>query len=107
MSRVRDQTSKVPEEWLQAVGARVRLVRTQRGLSQDALAEAAGVSGSLVGRVETGRSVVLLRSLWRLADGLGVYILDLVAEPGTSRLDNGSGRPPEAAPAGASESGTR
>jgi transcriptional regulator with XRE-family HTH domain len=92
--------SKAPDGWRQLVGARVRRVRTQRGLTQGALAQAAGVGRGLVGRVEAGRSVVLLRSLWRLADGLGIHIIDLVAEPGMSRLDQEADCSPGAGSAG-------
>jgi DNA-binding XRE family transcriptional regulator len=74
--------------WRSAVGNRVRVLRGERGLSQRALAQAAGVGLQTVRRVEAGRGgAPLLTTLWGIADGLGVYMADLVAEPGTSRLD--------------------
>src|SRR5262249_48920171 len=72
---------------------RVRVLRGERGLSQRALARAAGVGCQAVRRVEAGRGGALLATLWGIADGLGVYLADLVAEPGASRLDRpGAGR---------------
>ena len=37
-----------------------------------------------VGRVEAGCGV-RLDTLWRVADGLGVYLADLLGEPGSSQ----------------------
>jgi transcriptional regulator with XRE-family HTH domain len=85
-----------PAGWLSAVGERVRSLRTERGLSQRALAQAAGVHYKSVGKVEAGRSGVQLDTLWRVADGLGVYLADLLGEPTDSRLPG-----PPSGPAGA------
>jgi transcriptional regulator with XRE-family HTH domain len=79
--------SRAPAGWLPMVGERVRRLRLERGLSQEALARAAGVNRRSVGRVEVGRSGVHLLTLWRMADGLNVHPADLLAEPGRSRVD--------------------
>jgi DNA-binding XRE family transcriptional regulator len=85
-------TVSAPTDWLPAVGARVRLLRLQRGLSQAALDRVAGVGRGSVHRLEAGRSGVHLTTLWRVAVGLDVYPADLVAEPGNSRLDPAEAR---------------
>jgi len=88
------QPASAPADWLSAVGDRVRLLRVYRGLNRHALARKAGVDRKSVRRVEAGRSGPYLSTLWRMADGLDVYMADLVAEPGNSRLDRHlAGRP--------------
>lgn len=63
------------------VGSRVdalRRVRGRRGLSQQGLADCAGVAKSTVYEAETGRRTLTLDSLEQLADALGVEIADLL-----------------------------
>ncbi|HEY7933827.1 MAG TPA: helix-turn-helix transcriptional regulator [Solirubrobacteraceae bacterium] len=55
-----------------AFGAALRMLRTERGLSQEALGELAGISGNYVGDAERGERNVSLRIIWGLADALGV-----------------------------------
>jgi transcriptional regulator with XRE-family HTH domain len=54
------------------VGERVRTIRTERGLSQEALADALGVHRTYLGGVERGERNLTLRSVERLADRLAV-----------------------------------
>jgi transcriptional regulator with XRE-family HTH domain len=54
------------------VGERVRTIRTERGLSQEALAHALGVHRTYLGGVERGERNLTLRSVERLADRLAV-----------------------------------
>ena len=54
------------------VGERVRTIRTERGLSQEALADALGVHRTYLGGVERGERNLTLRSVERLADRLDV-----------------------------------
>jgi len=55
-----------------AFGRRVRDVRLQMNLTQEALAEAAGVHATFVSNVERGYRVPSVPTLLRLAHGLGV-----------------------------------
>jgi transcriptional regulator with XRE-family HTH domain len=55
-----------------AFGAALRLLRTERGLSQEALGELAGISGNYVGDTERGERNVSLRIIWDLAEALGL-----------------------------------
>jgi transcriptional regulator with XRE-family HTH domain len=62
----------------QRVGARIRVVRTRAGLTQERLAERLGVETLSVSRFETGRRGVSIPTLFRIADALGVRVQDLI-----------------------------
>jgi transcriptional regulator with XRE-family HTH domain len=64
--------SAPPDEALVAFGLRVRQLRAARGLSQEALAGAAGLDRSYVGGVERGERNIALLNIFRLAEALGV-----------------------------------
>lgn len=61
------------------MNARLRELRKQRGLSQSALAQLAGVTQQAVAQYEAGR-VPLLPIAQRLARALGVTVYDLWPE---------------------------
>ncbi|MFF2494972.1 helix-turn-helix domain-containing protein [Agromyces sp. NPDC058064] len=63
------------------VGGQVLRYRTARRMTQRALAEAAGVTSGFVSQLETGRANATIATLRRIADALGVGLVDLV-EPG-------------------------
>jgi transcriptional regulator with XRE-family HTH domain len=52
-----------------------------RGLTQVALAESAGVALKYIQRVEAGGQNLTLRSLVRLAQGLGIDAIELLTKP--------------------------
>lgn len=62
----------------QAFGLRVRELRLEQGLSQEALAELAGIHRTYVGSVERGERNIALDNINALADALGVSPADLV-----------------------------
>lgn len=69
---------------------RLRELRTDRGLSQEALAAAAGVSKATVQNWEANRRSPSLQDAWKAADALGVSLDDLAGreaatEPGGGR----------------------
>lgn len=61
-----------------AFGRRVRSLRSQRGLSQEALAELAGIHRTYVGSVERGERNIALDNIHALADALDVSPARLV-----------------------------
>lgn len=65
-----------------ALGARVRQLRHERGLSLYQAAERLQIELSYLHRLESGALNVTLATLMRVADGLGVKVADLVSEVG-------------------------
>jgi len=61
-----------------AFGQRVREVRLRVGLTQEALAEAAGLHPTFISNVERGYRVPTVPTMLRLAHGLGVEPGELV-----------------------------
>lgn len=63
-----------------AVGARIRLLRKVRGLSQQALAEAAGVTFQQIQKYERGANRVSASMLARIAKTLSVPVAEMFGE---------------------------
>lgn len=61
------------------VGANLKTERDARGLSLDDLAREAGVSRTLLGQVELGRTVPSIGVIWKIAQALGVPFSTLLA----------------------------
>jgi transcriptional regulator with XRE-family HTH domain len=61
------------------VGERIAALRKSMGLTQDQLAERAGVNRVHLYRLETGRQSMTLRTLQIIAEALDVKISDIVA----------------------------
>lgn len=64
---------------LKALGARIRELRRERGLTQEELAERAGLHSRYISRVELGGANFGVSVLFDLAEGLGVAPRDLLA----------------------------
>lgn len=62
-----------------AIGERIRLARRARGLTQEGLAEAVGVTRSAVAQWETGRAGQITGNLSRIAAVLDVSVEHLMA----------------------------
>jgi transcriptional regulator with XRE-family HTH domain len=71
-------TGKPPTPLQKAFGDRVRQRRVELGLSQERLAESAGIDRSYIGSVEGGRRNISLNNLARLARALDLDCADLV-----------------------------
>jgi XRE family aerobic/anaerobic benzoate catabolism transcriptional regulator len=69
------------------VGARVKQLRQARRLTQEQLAERAGLSYKFIGEVERGRGNPTLTTLAALSEALGVGLVDLLGiDPDRPRL---------------------
>jgi ribosome-binding protein aMBF1 (putative translation factor) len=67
------------EQRRRAVGQRIRALRTERGMTQEALALTSGVTRNVLIDVELGRRSLLFERLFDLADALGVSAATLLA----------------------------
>lgn len=67
---------------LAKLGAAIRAARLERGLSQEALADAAGIDRSHMGKIERGERNVSVLNVARVSDALSVTIESLMASAG-------------------------
>ncbi|APO44093.1 transcriptional regulator [Paenibacillus xylanexedens] len=66
-------------EILNLVGARIKVLRKEKGLSQEALGEKGGFHFTYIGQVERGEKNVSLVNLAKIAEALEVNISQLFA----------------------------
>ena len=74
--------SAPPPTWIlarrRALGDRIRAERSTRKLSQERLAELAGMDRQAINRIEQGHQAALVDNLFRIAWALDVPLADLV-----------------------------
>ena len=75
LPETRAMSEQLPSQRLTAL---IRTLRKERGLSQDALAERAGLHRNSISMIERGESQPTVDTLFRLADGLGISAVELV-----------------------------
>lgn len=75
--RVKHEQTVRDQETLGHLGGRIRLLREQRGLSQEKLAERAGLTSKFLGEVERIETNPSTTSIARLAAALSVNVGDL------------------------------
>lgn len=66
------------EKLLRKFGLRVRTLRLERKLSQEALANDAGIPVNQIGRIERGEVNASLSTIDSIASALGINLRDLV-----------------------------
>jgi transcriptional regulator with XRE-family HTH domain len=71
------------------IGTAVRKFREERDLSQDALAERAGMPQVTISAIERGTRTPGADTLWKLAQGLGVSPNDIFREAGLFPTEGG------------------
>lgn len=69
--------NKTKSEVLILFGDRIRLLRKQKGFSQDELADKAGVHRTYIGMIERAEKNITLTNIEKLAKALGVEIKTL------------------------------
>jgi len=65
------------------IGANLRRLRHQQGLSLETLAKNSGVSRAMLGQIETGKSVPTITLVWKVAKALGIPATTLIVDPET------------------------
>ncbi|MFQ4138026.1 helix-turn-helix domain-containing protein [Nodosilinea sp. PGN35] len=68
---------KHDDDFLRWFGSRLREIRHKKGLSQEELAELAGIDRTYVGGVERGERNLSLLNVKRISDALGINVKDL------------------------------
>ncbi|MFD0713328.1 helix-turn-helix domain-containing protein [Paenibacillus sp. GCM10027626] len=62
---------------LQLIGERIRQIRKEKGLTQEELAEKAGINASYMGTVERGDRNISIETLEKIIQGLDITPTDL------------------------------
>jgi transcriptional regulator with XRE-family HTH domain len=74
--------SAPPPDWVldrrRAIGDHIRTVRREARLTQEKLAELAGLDRQSINRIEQGHQAAIIDNLIRIADALDVPLADLV-----------------------------
>ena len=63
-----------------AVGQAIRLLRKEKGLSQDVLCGLAGIARTHLTMIENGTKQANFETIWKLASALGLRPSELVAK---------------------------
>ncbi len=71
------------------VGQRIRNYRTQKGLSQEKLAELSGCHPTYIGQVERGEKNTTLESIEKIASALGITLEKLLEKIGENQPKTG------------------
>ncbi|WP_312597793.1 helix-turn-helix transcriptional regulator [Brevundimonas sp.] len=72
-------------EWEKIIGANIKRLRRERGLSQEALAGEAGLAMRHIGRIERGEGNPTVSMVARIANVLGVHPGALYDESATTK----------------------
>ncbi|MEW6685795.1 MAG: helix-turn-helix transcriptional regulator [Candidatus Edwardsbacteria bacterium] len=65
------------------VGERIRLLRIGQGLTQEELAEKAGMNPKYIGQIERGEVNTTVNMLTKIASGMNLNLADLLSFPKT------------------------
>jgi XRE family aerobic/anaerobic benzoate catabolism transcriptional regulator len=75
-----DSRATEEQQFLAALGARVRHVRALRGMSRKVLARVSGISERYIAQLESGQGNVSIKLLRRVAAAMGVRVEDLIVD---------------------------
>src|SRR5215207_5707957 len=88
MKRVKQAPAQTSDSINRHLGARVKDLRKARGWSLDALANASGVSRSMLSQIEREQANPTLAVTLRIAQAFGMTLGDLLEVPGVSSAVN-------------------
>ena len=63
--------------FIKIVGEKIRLLRTEKGLSQEKLGEAANLNSNYIGQIERGEKSLSVFTLKKIAEGLSLSLEEL------------------------------
>jgi transcriptional regulator with XRE-family HTH domain len=69
------------ENIIQRIGLNITIIRERQGLTQEKLAELAGLHRAYIGQIERGEKNIGLRNLEKIAKGLNVTVQTLLDKP--------------------------
>src|SRR5215469_3404744 len=75
-----DSRATEEQQFLTALGRRVRHVRALRGMSRKVLARVSGISERYIAQLEGGQGNVSIKLLRRVAAAMGVRVEDLIVD---------------------------
>lgn len=84
-SPARESSREAARKHLKPFGRHIRRLRRDRDWTQDELAERAGLDPRVIRFVESGERDVGISTLWMLAEGFGVDVVDLIPPRSTPR----------------------
>ncbi len=90
--RASDKADRVRDEFLDAIGQRIKIARVRAGLTQKQLAEKINSSPSWVYLVEDGQQNVQVQSLRKVAEALDVSIHSLLPDSSGSTDEYGGAK---------------
>lgn len=71
---------QTPSKSRRLLASNIRLIRQQKGISQEALAELCGLHRTYIGSVERGERNISIDNMERIAVALGVGLITLLEE---------------------------
>jgi transcriptional regulator with XRE-family HTH domain len=77
----KERRAEEPADLGPVVGANLRRLRTDRGLSLEKLAQLSGVSRAMLGQIELAQSAPTINVLWKIARALDVTFSALISGP--------------------------
>jgi transcriptional regulator with XRE-family HTH domain len=66
---------------LKGIGSRIQKIRANRGITQDELGEKVGLNPKYISAIECGQRNITIKTLAKIADGLGVELFELLLFP--------------------------
>jgi transcriptional regulator with XRE-family HTH domain len=66
---------------LNQLGSRIKKIRLEKGMAQNELANKCNFENASLSRIESGKTNLTLRSLYKICKALDIYITDLFIDP--------------------------
>lgn len=84
---VEESTGTNLEVYFQLIGDRVHAIRSKRGMARKLLSKESNISERYLAQIENGTANMSISKLWKIADAMGVSIIDLLPDGSGSKLE--------------------